>query len=135
MVERRREKYATHVDIFSYNVRTLSSDEKLDHLLEEIKKIEWDIIGLCETYRKGEGLSTIEKGHYVYEIGKTEDYPNAKEVALLVNKKIKDCISNTRIYSERVIKLDLNFQGQDTLTITAAYEPTPSSPEKEVEKF
>ena len=46
----------------------------------------------------GEGLSTIEKGHYLYEVGKTEDYPNAKGVALLVNAKIKDCISNTKIF-------------------------------------
>ena len=133
VAERRREKYATHVNIFSYNVRTLSTDEELDHLLEEIEKIEWDIIGLCETYRKGEGLSTIEKGHYLYEVGKTEDYPNAKGVALLVNAKIKDCISNTKIYSDRVIKLDLNFQGQDTVTIIMAYAPTASSSEEEIE--
>ena len=131
--ERRREKYATHVNIFSYNVRTLSTDEEFNHLLEEIEKIEWDIIGLCETYRKGKGLSSIEKGHYLYEVGKTEDYPNAKGVAILVNVKIKDCISNTKIYSDRVIKMDLNLQGQDTVTIIMTYAPTSSSSEDEIE--
>ena len=129
----RREKYASHVNIFSYNVRTLSTDEEFDHLLEEIEKIEWDIIGLCETYRKGEGLSSIEKGHYLYEVGKTEDYPNAKGVAILVNVKIKDCISNPKIYSDRVIKMDLNLQGQDTVTIIMTYAPTSSSSEDEIE--
>ena len=133
VAERRREKYATHVNICSYNVRTLSTDEELEHLLDEIEKIEWDVIGLCETYRKGEGLSTIEKGHYLYEVGKTEEYPHAKGVALLVNAKIKDCISNTKIYSDRVIKMDLNLQGQDTVTIIMTYAPTSSSSEEEIE--
>ena len=37
MLERRIKKYATYVNIFSFNVRTLSTDEELDRLLETLK--------------------------------------------------------------------------------------------------
>ena len=90
-------------------------------------------MGLCETYRKGEGLSSIKGGHYLYESGKNEDCPNAKGVALLINSMIKDCVSNTKTYSDRVIKLDLNLQGQKQSTIIMAYMPTSSSTEEELE--
>ena len=83
--ERIRGKYATTVKICSYNIKTLSTEDDLENLLEEADKIEWDIMGLCETYRKGEGLTSIKGGHYLYESGKTEDCPNAKGVALLIN--------------------------------------------------
>ena len=52
VAEKRREKNATHVNIFTYNVKTLSTDEEMNNLLEEIKKIEWDVIGLCESIEK-----------------------------------------------------------------------------------
>ena len=140
----RREKYATvninsnkyaTVNICSYNVRTLSTNDDLDNLMEELGKIEWDIVGICETYRKGEGLSIITNGHYIYEIGKTEEHPDAKGVALLINTKIKDYISNTKIYSDRVIKLNLNLIGQEHITIIMAYAPTSSATDEEIETF
>ena len=65
MTERRREKYATTVNICSYNVKTLSTEDDLENLIEQVDKIEWDIVGLCETYRKGEGLTSIKGGHYL----------------------------------------------------------------------
>ena len=133
VAERRREKYATTVNICSYNVRTIRTDDEMDYLMEEIEKIEWDIIGLCETYRKGEGLSSIKNGHCIYEIGKTEDHPNAKGVSLLINSKIKDCVSNPKIYSDRVITLDLNLQGQQAVTIIMTYAPTKAAPDEDIE--
>ena len=36
-------------------------------------------------HRKGEGLSEIRGGHWMYEIGKTEDNPDAKGLAFLTH--------------------------------------------------
>ena len=93
------------INICIYNVRTLRAEDNLDRLLDKVVQIKWDIIGLCETYRKGEGLLEIRGGYWIYEIGKTEDNHNAKELALLIHPEFKDFVTDFRTYSNRVIKM------------------------------
>ena len=40
---------ASSIYIATYNIRSLSSEERLLELEEELKEIKWDIIGLAET--------------------------------------------------------------------------------------
>ena len=40
---------------------------------------------------RGEGLSEIRRGYWMYEKGKTEDNPDTKGLAFLIHHKIKDC--------------------------------------------
>ena len=75
------------LNVCTYNVRTLRTEDDLDRLIDEVEQIKWDIIGLCETYRKGEGLLEIRAGYWIYEIGKTEDNPDAKGLAFLTHPK------------------------------------------------
>ena len=84
----------------TYNVRTLRTEDDLDRLIDEAEQIKWDIIGLCETYRKGEGLLEIRSGYWMYEIGKTEDNPSAKGLALLIHPKIRDCVSDFKTFKQ-----------------------------------
>ena len=56
----------------------------LDRLIDEVEQIKWDIIGLCETYRKGERLWEIIAGYWMYERGKTEENPDTKGLAFLI---------------------------------------------------
>ena len=44
------------LNVCTYNARTLRTEDNLDRLIDEVEQIRWDIIGLCETHRKGEGL-------------------------------------------------------------------------------
>ena len=44
------------LNVCTYNARTLRTEDNLDRLIIEVEQIRWDITGLCETYRKGEGL-------------------------------------------------------------------------------
>ena len=44
------------LNVCTYNVRTLRTEDDPDRLIGEVEQIKWDIIGLCKTYRKGEGL-------------------------------------------------------------------------------
>ena len=43
------------LNVCTYSVRTLRAENDLDRLIDEVEQIKWDIIGLCETYRKGGG--------------------------------------------------------------------------------
>ena len=42
--------------ICTYNTRTIRTEESLQHLLDELEEFKWDIIGLAETRREGEGF-------------------------------------------------------------------------------
>ena len=44
----------------TYNIGT---EDDLDRLSDEVDHIKWDLIGLCETYRKRERLSEIKGGY------------------------------------------------------------------------
>ena len=44
------------LNVCTYNVRTLRTEDDLDRLIDEADQIYLDIIGLYETYRNGEGL-------------------------------------------------------------------------------
>ena len=65
-------------------------------------------------------MSEIKRGNWMYEIGKTEDNPDAKGLTLLIHPKIKDCVTDYAIYSYRVIKMEVNPQGTDSVTLINA---------------
>ena len=90
---------------------------------------------MCETYRKGEGLSEFRAGYWTYEIGKTEDKSNAKELTFLIHPKIQDCVTDFKTYSNRVIKMEINLQGKDSVTVINAYAPTSRAEDEKVEQF
>ena len=52
----------------------------------------------------------------MYEIGKAEDNPNAKGLAFLKHPKIKDCVTDIKTYSNRVIKMEVKLRGKDLVT-------------------
>ena len=82
-------------------------------------------------YRKGEGLL----GYWIYEKGKTEENPDAKGLAFLIHPKIKDCVTDFKTYSNRLIKMEINLQGKDSVTLINAYAPTSSAEDEKVEQL
>ena len=118
----------------TYNVRTLRTEEALDRLFYDAIQIKWDIIGLCETYRKGEGLSEI-RGYWMYETGKTEDNPDAKGLTFLIHSKIKDSVTDFKTHSNRMIKMEVNLLGKDSVTVIDAYASISNAEDEKVEQF
>ena len=56
--------------ICTYNARSLSSDHRVIEFEDEIARIKFDIIGISETRRKGEGCLTLNtSGHTFYYKG------------------------------------------------------------------
>ena len=56
----------------------------------------------------------------MYEIGKTGDNPDAKGLSFLMHPKIKDCVTDFKTYSNRVIRMEVNLQGKDSVTVINA---------------
>ena len=48
------------------------------------------------------------------EIGKTDDNPDAKGLAILIHPKVKDCVTDFKTYSNSVMKMKVNLQGKDS---------------------
>ena len=127
MADKGKRKNATTINICSYNVRSIADEDDLQRLVEQTENIKWDIVGLCETYRKGEGSVVVKNGHMLFEAGKTEERPKTKGLAFLIHRNIKDKISNTKIHSDRIIRLDINLEKQEQMTIFMVHAPTSSA--------
>ena len=53
--------------VCTYNARSLSTDDRIIELEEELEKIKFDIVGLSEVRQKGEGYITLaNNGHNLY---------------------------------------------------------------------
>ncbi|KAK3718941.1 hypothetical protein RRG08_009454 [Elysia crispata] len=96
--------------IATYNTRTLALQDDLDHLQEKLEDFKWNVIGLCETKRKGEGLMELSDGTWIYDAGKTEESPETKGMAFLVRKNFKDYIEGFCKHSDRVISCKVKLQ-------------------------
>ena len=100
--------------------------------MEEFK---WDIIGLAETRREGEGLEEVEGGAWLYNYGATEPNKKARGVGFLIHQNIKDYISEVKSYSNRVISLQIQLTGKEEMYIIQVYAPTTDHDDEEVEQF
>ncbi|KAK3784049.1 hypothetical protein RRG08_025243 [Elysia crispata] len=120
--------------IATYNTRTLALQDDLDHLQEKLEDFKWNVIGLCETKRKGEGLMELSDGTWIYDAGKTEESPETKGMAFLVRKNFKDYIEGFCKHSDRVISCKVKLQ-EGPLQIIQVYAPTTDYDDEEAEKF
>ena len=93
------------------------------------------MVGLCETKRRGEGLRELSGGSWMYETGKTEESPNAKGLALLINKNFTDYVENFEKHSDRIISCKIKLHGKTSLQIIQVYAPTCDHDSETVELF
>ncbi|PZC75537.1 hypothetical protein B5X24_HaOG205964 [Helicoverpa armigera] len=52
--------------LVTHNIRTLRTDERICELEEELSKLRWNIIWLCEVRREGEDTVTLKSGNLLY---------------------------------------------------------------------
>ena len=71
----------------------------------------------------------------MYEISKTEDNSDAKGLAFLIYPRIKDYVTDFKTYSNRVIKMEIDIQGKDSVTVINAYAPASCAVDEKVEQF
>ncbi|XP_072022386.1 craniofacial development protein 2-like [Amphiura filiformis] len=124
----------TTLNICTYNTRTLKTDESLESLLDELQNFKWDIIGLCETKREGEGVVELQGGAWLYNQGKTEDNKDAKGIGFLIHPKFKDFVKGMKCHSNRVISVTVQLTGNKQLRIVQVYAPTSEYDDEAVEE-
>eukprot|EP00057_Strongylocentrotus_purpuratus_P009229 XP_011663703.1 PREDICTED: uncharacterized protein LOC105438068 [Strongylocentrotus purpuratus] len=125
----------SELNICTYNVRTLRTEESLESLLDELEGFKWDVIGLAETKRQGEGLTELKGGTWLYNRGKTDDDKNAKGIGFLIHNKFKDYVKGVKSYSNRVAAMKIQLTGKDEMCIIQVYAPTSDYDDITVEEF
>ncbi|XP_050306329.1 uncharacterized protein LOC126743336 [Anthonomus grandis grandis] len=122
------------IKIATYNTRTMTSKEHLEILENELEHIKWDIIGLSETRRQGESVTTLTSGHLLYQKNADRN-SHIGGVAIMINKKLKHLVTKTEAALNRVIYIILKINKRCSMQVIQVYAPTSSSPDQEVEQF
>ena len=94
-------------------------------------RINFDIVGICETRRKGEGCLTLNKsGHqFYYKGGNT----HRNGIGFIVNKNIAGNVTTFKGISDRVAQLTIKINSKYHLNIIQAYLLTSSHTNEEVD--
>lgn len=85
----------------------MRTDEKIHELEEELSRLPWDIVGLCEVRRKGEDTVTLKSGNLLYH--QEGDQQSQGGVGFLVHKSLINNIITIESVSSRVIYLILRI--------------------------
>ena len=127
--------------IASHNVRTLSSDPKIDVYLDVTANIKADVTGICETRKSDDLVAEWQTGDQVF-LGRAFDNRTRNGgVGFIVRKKMVKHIKSCDLRSPRIAVLILSLMGRRTIKIIQVYAPaqnnvqTPEEAEEEVEGF
>lgn len=132
--ERQHKLNATNIYIASYNIRTMSNQEALFKLENELENIKWDVLGICETRLPGEKTTTLKSGHILYQKNHIEPKGQGG-VAILVNKRLRHLVTEVNSISDRVIYIILRLNNRYSIQLIHGYAPTSQTEDQEMETF
>ena len=94
-------------------------------------RVNVDILGISEL--RWTGMDEFNSGdHYIYYCG--QEYFRRNEVALIVNKRVRNAVLGCNLKNNRIISV--HFQGKPfNITVIQVYAPTSNTEEAEVEEY
>ena len=110
-----------NITIGTWNVRTLKDVGKLEELQHEMKRYDWNILGLCESRLLKAGEKSTQEGHRLFWSGQDNIYEQG--VGLLVHKNTVNCVTDCCPISNRLITIRLRAKPFN-ITIIQVYAPT-----------
>lgn len=125
-------KTTEHIHVCTLNTRTLRTEESLKELEIAISNIKWEILGISEMRRPGEGIE--EKNDYImFHKG---EHTGQKGVGFLIKSKLKKNIIGFEGVSDRIAAVHLKFPGyKKNWAIFQIYAPTEQASKSDIEYF
>ncbi|KAI5739732.1 hypothetical protein M8J77_022721 [Diaphorina citri] len=125
------------MNIGTYNTRTLSKDEKIDFLIQQLDKVNLDIIAINETKRKEELNAQWRDGTHMFLGAGALSANNARYggVGFLIRPKFVRNIVSCIIVSARLGILTLKINDKTDMKIICCYAPTFAADDNTVEEF
>ena len=124
-------KVGKELNIATYNVRTLR-DGFLDLLEENLENYQWDVMGLCETRRVGQGEENTTLGNLFVWSGQQSKRRHG--VGFLINKRIKSCVLEVNAISDRIMYIRLNAKPRN-ISMFQVYAPTSDADDDVVQEW
>ena len=118
--------------IGTWNVRTLHQCGKVNELTHELKRYQWDIVGLAKVRWTGFGEVTTDEGHKIWYSGDSTIHQHG--VAFIVKKEAVGTIMSCTPISSRLISIRISAKPHN-ITAIQVYAPTTNHDDEEVEEF
>ncbi|XP_030840865.1 craniofacial development protein 2-like [Strongylocentrotus purpuratus] len=121
------------LNIGTWNVRTLKKAGHWDILLEEARRFDLDILGLCETHLTGRE-TLINKEEYSILLSSRKDNTSREGVGIMISQQILHCLVSYEAVSPRIITAKFNME-EEIMNIIQVYAPTSAHSEQESDLF
>ena len=110
---------------FDWNAHSLHGHGKVQEFTHEVKRYQWDILGLAEVRWTGFGETTTYYG---------EDSKHQYWVTFIIWKEVVGCIISCTPISSRLISIRISTRTH-SITVIQVYAPTSDHDDEEVEQF
>ena len=122
-IAKRRKK--NKLRIATWNVRSLKQNGKLENVIQEMERMEIDVMGVSETFYKEDmkrrvGLPDSQSNYILINAGSDD---NRKGVAFIYKGKLEKNYESHQYISNRIILLKMNTKPRKT-TFIQVYAPT-----------
>lgn len=118
--------------ICTWNVRSMAQAGKINNAIQEMNRLNADVMGISEMRWPGSGHCEIND-HTVYYSGNTNN-KHIHGVGIIISKKIQQTITNFTPISERMLLIQLNSPPLK-INIIQIYAPTCDKPDDVVEEL
>ena len=127
---RNEESKRTTFTVLQKNMRSMSANDRLDELIKELYRVEWDVILISETWRQSKQIWETQQRHIVVESGQ---FVNKHGVAILLNKRWKNQIKWVHCESERIVAMSISVN-KHPIVLMSVYMPHSRYADHHVEK-
>ena len=116
--------------IATWNIRSMYQSGKMDNIIMEMKRLNIDIMGVCEVRWTGAGKLQSDDVTFIYSCGEKHQYG----VGVFLDKECAQSLCGFWCISERIMMIRLRGRPLD-ITVIQCYAPTAECSEEEIEKF
>ena len=127
---RKEELQRTTFTVLQKDMRSMSTNDRLDELIKELHQVDWDVILISETWRQNKEVWETQQGHIMVESGQ---FINKHGVAILLNKRWKNQIKWVHCESERIVAMSISVNNHP-IVLMSVYMPHSGYADHHVEK-
>lgn len=131
--ERVKSRSSSTINIGTWNVRTLKTAGHWEMLLEESRRFNVDILGLCETHLTDKD-NMFNKDEYTILLSSRKDGICREGVGLLISQPLLQCLESFDAVSPRIVTAKFKMK-EGILNVIQVYAPTSTHSETESDEF
>lgn len=122
-----------NIKIGTWNIKGLAGKEI--ELVEEMEKQQLDYLGITETKKKGQGVTRIAKGYWLYWSGVEQTKWGSEGVGLVISPKNIENVIKENLANSRLLRVELRLTTTESWTLIVAYGVNDNAAKVEKDSF